>query len=140
MAGTSPTTGYKRKREGVGKDAPIKMKIKSKRQLSSQMKRAKRRTSPMSEKNTYHSTHQSQQNAFREQLPDQTCACCAQRCSDGHFAFADGGAYEQNIGDIHARQQQHQRRQAQEETGYNQNSVVGIGIRPRAQLRISFHA
>ena len=53
-------------------------------------------------------TQYRQNGAFREQLPDDSHACRAQRRAHGHLSLSAHSTDEQKVGDIGAGYQQHQ--------------------------------
>ena len=63
----------------------------------------------------------------------------AQSSADRHFAFAHGGAHEQNICNVHASKKQHHSRESEEQTADGEHGIIRIGVRSRAQLRVRQH-
>ena len=74
-------------------------------------------------RNTGGAAEKGEQKAFGEQLPDQPAARCAQGGPDSHLRLARGGANEQKVGDVHARQQQDQDAQREKQGGSTHKRV-----------------
>ena len=61
------------------------------------------------------SPKQTQQHALRKKLPEDAALARAQGAPDGHLFVARGGARKQQVGDVHAGDQQHKADRAQED-------------------------
>jgi hypothetical protein len=59
-------------------------------------------------------TQQAEHDAFRQQLPQQPLPARAERRADRHFLLTAGGACEQQVGDVRARDQQNQGNRSEE--------------------------
>ena len=56
-----------------------------------------------------------EQQAFGEELPQEARAGCAERHPNGNFALPRGGAREQQVADVRARDQQHEQDDAEQD-------------------------
>ncbi len=94
---------------------------------------------PIADDDAAHSTQKSQQQGFRERLPDQPRAAGAQSGPKAHLPLPGRGARQQNIGHVHARQQQHQRGQNQKERRDYADHIVCLRLWARQLLAIDAH-
>src|SRR5271154_4071789 len=127
--------GEERGGESVSENAPVEAEIETNGQIHLEIHRAQRRAAQDAEEDSGDSTSEREENAFREQLPDEAAASRAKRRADGHLAFTHGGADQKDVRDIAAGEQQNQRRETQEKAGDHHNGIRRVGIRSRMNLR-----
>ena len=70
--------------------------------------REQRRETDVGERGAQRSSSERENQAFREQLPDETAPACAERDAHRHFALPDSGPRQQQVRDVGARDQQQQ--------------------------------
>ena len=91
------------------KDAEIERRVESQRQVGAEVEaRDVRAADPLADDVPGETADARQQQAFGDHLPHEPRAAGAERRAHRHFALARRRAHEQQVRDVHARQQQHQ--------------------------------
>src|SRR5580704_17768014 len=117
-------------------DSRVGMKIKLDWEDRAKAERAQNSSRPGTEQQTRATTQKSQQETFREVLPDKTAMTGALCGADGHFPLAHRGAHQENIGDVETGNQKYKSSQGHESDGSGRNRVLRVGLRPGKFLRI----
>src|SRR5580700_1060985 len=129
-----------RRSNSESKNSPVETESRLRRNVEPQRNRTDRPSSDLSEEQAAESSTERQHHALSEKLTDQAAALCSERRSNRHFAFANRGAHQQEVRYVRARQQQDQSREALEEYGSNQSSVLRIGSDAAPDFRESLDA
>ena len=90
-----------------GEYAAVKRKIENDGRVAGGEEADEQTAGPLCEQDTQRRAQRGKQQAFGEQLADQAGAAGSDRHADGDFLATDGGAGDQEIGDIGASDEQH---------------------------------
>ena len=96
---------------------------------------------PEREKQSADAANSRQKHAFDEQLPDDSAAARPERGAEGHFLPPNGGAGEEEVGDIRARDQEYAADGAEQDIKSARDfahHVLAQGSRPGAEAGVGF--
>ena len=93
------------------------------------MYRAGQTAGPYAKKHAGRAAENCEENAFCEHLTDEARASRAQSGANRHFALASRAAGEQDVFHVHASEQQNEGGENQEQPGYRDEEIIGVGNR-----------
>ena len=106
---TEENAGRDREEEGKGEDAPVDAQIEEERDLGRQAEVAHGVVDERGEPDARSAAGERDDEALGEQLPNEPAAAGANREPDRDFLAALGGARQEQVGEIHAGEQQDER-------------------------------
>ena len=117
MAGVRPKRRHASDRHGggEGKDAPVQPEIDEQRTVAGAEERDQRSAEPLRDDHPGGRADRRDQQTLRQHLPDDAAAGRADREPDRHLALTRRRAREHQVREIRARDEEHQRRHAEQD-------------------------
>src|SRR5579872_2848856 len=137
---TDDQSGKQGDREGIRKQTPIETEVEAHGNIELKVDGAKRATAPPAEGHSGDAAGEGENNAFSEQLPNESHTSSAQRRADRHFTSTNRGSNQQDVSNVDTSQQKHHRGQSEEQGRDDEDSVRGIRVGPRTNFRIDNEA
>ena len=123
-----------RDQRDIAEDAPVEGQIEADWQIYGDRDARDQPAEHETQAGARKTSEPGEEEAFGQQLADETPASRAERGAQGQLALADGGADHQEVDDVDAGDEQHESDQQHEHAGDVWIAVRGVGFGPRLPL------
>src|SRR6266487_3228852 len=107
-------SGRQSGKKGEGEDSPVERKVKTNGKVARQMNGSEQTTGRESEESADNAAKKRQHNTFGHEMACDPQWCSAKRCANGDLFLAQSRSNQNQIGDVHAGDQQHEPREHEE--------------------------